>query len=138
MTANPATDALRLVPCPFCGGEAEIVHIDEGENAGGSCVYCTKCQASSNVEFEFKENFVSNWNRRAAPASPLPEGGGDEALIAELKEARGLMKPFAAMADEEGGYRDDDRLAWGLNRCDITWGNLRAARAFLARNGEVK
>lgn len=66
MTQTP-TDALRLVPCPFCSGEAEIVHIDEGENAGGSCVSCTKCQASSNVEFEFKENFVSNWNRRAAP-----------------------------------------------------------------------
>lgn len=55
----------ELKPCPFCGGDAEIVNIEEGENAGGSCVCCTRCMASSNVEFEFKENFVSNWNRRA-------------------------------------------------------------------------
>lgn len=56
---------VELKPCPFCGGPAEIVHIDEGENEGGSCVCCTRCFASSNVEFGFKENFLSNWNRRA-------------------------------------------------------------------------
>ena len=55
-----------LKPCPFCGGEPEIVNIDEGENAGGSCVCCKSCMASGNVEFERKENFVSNWNRRTA------------------------------------------------------------------------
>jgi Lar family restriction alleviation protein len=54
-----------LLPCPFCGGKAEIVEIEEGENAGGSCVCCSRCMASGNVEFGFKENFVSNWNRRA-------------------------------------------------------------------------
>ena len=53
-----------LKPCPFCGSEAEIVHITEGDNAGGSCVCCTRCMASSNVDFGRKENFVSNWNRR--------------------------------------------------------------------------
>jgi len=56
-----------LLPCPFCGGEAQIINIGEGENAGGSCVECAACHASSNVEFEFKENFVSNWNTRALP-----------------------------------------------------------------------
>ena len=55
----------ELLDCPFCGGAAEIVNIESGENVGGSCVCCTVCQASSNVEFGFKENFVSNWNRRA-------------------------------------------------------------------------
>lgn len=61
----------ELKPCPFCGGEAEIIHLDDGDNAGGSCVCCTKCQASGNVEFGRKENFVDNWNRRAHP-SPTP------------------------------------------------------------------
>lgn len=56
--------AETLLPCPFCGGRAERVDIEDGENAGGSCISCTQCQASSNVEFEFKENFVNNWNRR--------------------------------------------------------------------------
>lgn len=56
---------MSLKPCPFCGGQAEIIEIEEGDNAGGSCVSCTKCLASSNLEFLFKENFVNNWNRRA-------------------------------------------------------------------------
>ena len=60
----------ELKPCPFCGGMAEIVEIDEGENAGGSCVGCTTCLASSKVEFEFKENFISNWNRRVQTLAP--------------------------------------------------------------------
>ncbi len=58
----------ELLPCPFCGGSAERIDIDDGENAGGSCISCTRCQASSNLEFGYKENFVSNWNRRAGPA----------------------------------------------------------------------
>jgi Lar family restriction alleviation protein len=59
-----------LKPCPFCGAKAEIVNIDEGENVGGSCVCCTRCFASSNVEFGFKENFVSNWNNRVNEVEP--------------------------------------------------------------------
>ena len=60
----------ELKPCPLCGGLAEIVEIDEGENAGGSCVCCTTCLASSNVDFGFKENFISNWNRRVQTLAP--------------------------------------------------------------------
>jgi len=60
-----------LKPCPFCGGHAEIVHIDDGENKGGSCVCCTSCLASGNVEFEFKENFISNWNRRSTDTTKI-------------------------------------------------------------------
>jgi Lar family restriction alleviation protein len=63
---------MTLKPCPFCGGTPERVDIEDGENAGGSCIACTVCMASGNVEFERKENFVSNWNRRAALASPAP------------------------------------------------------------------
>ena len=53
-----------LLSCPFCGGMPASVDIDEGENAGGSCVECTECGASSNLDFGRKENFRSNWNRR--------------------------------------------------------------------------
>ena len=73
----------KLNPCPFCGGEAEIINIDEGENAGGSCVCCKRCLASSNVEFEFKENFVSNWNRRT-PSLPASAEGVEAILHAAL------------------------------------------------------
>ena len=69
-----------------------------------------------------------------APASPLPEGGV-EALIAELREARAIMEPFALLAvDEENGIK-------GINMNDpiskwLTIAQLVDARAFLARNGK--
>ena len=66
----------------------------------------------------------------AAPASPLP-GGENEALIAELKEARRLLKPFAVYYE----INDlDERLA--DDTIEVPVGDLRLARAFLARNGK--
>lgn len=84
----------ELLPCPFCGGKAEVVEIDDGENAGGSCVSCTRCQASSNVEFEFKENFVSNWNRRAAP-EPVKNSPENEHVRPDLLSEAGLRGAVA-------------------------------------------
>ena len=81
----------ELKPCPFCGGMAEIVEIDEGENAGGSCVCCTACLASSNVEFGFKENFISNWNRRVQTLAPD--------AVARLVEA---ARALGAMPEGDG------------------------------------
>ncbi len=60
-----------LSPCPFCGGAAERIDIEEGEDAGGSCISCTQCLATGPLEFGFKENFISNWNRRALTAPAL-------------------------------------------------------------------
>lgn len=59
-----------LLPCPFCGGEAERITIgpEEPNNAGGDVICCKRCQASSHVEFGRKENLVSRWNTRAALA----------------------------------------------------------------------
>lgn len=58
---------MKLKPCPFCGGEAKRMTIgeDEPNNAGGDVIVCTRCQASSHVEFGRKENLVSRWNTRA-------------------------------------------------------------------------
>lgn len=56
---------------------------------------------------------------------------GLKALIAELKEARGLLKPFADRCDKS--VRPDDSDSDGLT---VQTRHLRAARAFLARNGK--
>lgn len=71
-----------LLPCPFCGGRAERIDLGpgSGDNEGGSCVACTGCQSSGPVEFGYKENFISDWNRRALSAQPSP--GGQDALKA--------------------------------------------------------
>ena len=55
----------ELLPCPFCGHDAERLTLDEPENEGGDVICCTRCQASSRVEFGRKETVVEAWNRRA-------------------------------------------------------------------------
>jgi hypothetical protein len=83
--------------------------------------------AALRVQVETEKRLsVDNWNVAT-----------DRATQAERQrdEAVGLLRPFARLADEEGGYREADRLAWGLNNCEITWGDLRAARTFLANQG---
>lgn len=72
----------KLLPCPFCGGEAKRIDIEEeGENFGGSCISCKRCLASSNLEFGRKENFVSNWNRRASGWQPIESAPKDGPVL---------------------------------------------------------
>ncbi len=94
-------DLEELLPCPFCGADAEQIDIEEGENAGGSCIACTRCMASSNVEFEFKENFVSNWNSRV-------DSDRIRALEAENARLREVTLEEAAQA-VEGKCREIER-----------------------------
>lgn len=66
-----------LLPCPFCGGVAE--RVDNGPTQkqvayahswgddvddGGSFIHCTRCDASSAIHYDRKENLVSSWNDR--------------------------------------------------------------------------
>jgi Lar family restriction alleviation protein len=70
-----SVDAPELLPCPFCGGEAQRITLgpDDGpDNEGGDVIVCARCQASSHVEFGRKENLVDRWNTRAA-STPLLE-----------------------------------------------------------------
>lgn len=65
---QPEPDA-ALKSCPFCGGGAERVDIEEeGDNFGGSCISCMRCGASSPVHFDRKENLESSWNDRVKNA----------------------------------------------------------------------
>ena len=62
----------ELKPCPFCGGEAAIVHQARRKVRGlekyvyGNCVYCTNCDAEI---FSSINKATEMWNRR--------EGGQD-------------------------------------------------------------
>lgn len=57
-----------LMPCPFCGGKARQLTIEQDNDPhfGGDVITCTECGSSSHVEFGFKENLKSVWNSRAA------------------------------------------------------------------------
>ena len=105
------TDALRLVP------NMPTVELNDD--------MLFKIETGETVTYgELKHRLSS------APASPLP-GGGDEALIAELKEAKRLMKPFAVYYE----INDLDERA-ADDAIEVPVGDLRLVRAFLARNGK--
>lgn len=53
-----------LLPCPFCGGPAEMGETDDSANF----IECHKCGASSNLQYSLKEDgrpdLVARWNKR--------------------------------------------------------------------------
>lgn len=83
-----------LLPCPFCGGTAERIEIEEpGDNFGGTCIGCRRCGACGPVHFDRKENLVSSWNDRP----PLPS-----------RAARDVLDERARQIDEEGWTPEHD------------------------------
>jgi len=95
----------EILPCPFCGGAAEIIDIDDGDNSGGSCIGCSECQASGNVEFGRKENFVGNWNRRQSvpvwqPIETAPKDGSTIIVAAYCDETSTVGEAYWPEAGE--------------------------------------
>jgi len=88
-------DIVELLPCPFCGGDAERIDFGpgSGDNEGGSCIACTRCQSSGPVEFGYKENFVSNWNRRLAALAPAGVGEADTKRLDFMQSHRVALIP---------------------------------------------
>lgn len=81
------TDATELLPCPFCGGDAEIVDaVEAGSQAKVVC--CKKCMCSSRVVFALMDDvtfdLVSAWNARADLARPMTVAEAAKVLIAEI------------------------------------------------------
>lgn len=58
----------KLLPCPFCGGEAEF------NDTSSTWVRCADCGAEIECQIERKDALLA-WNRRALPA--LPKTGDD-------------------------------------------------------------
>lgn len=83
-------DEIKLKPCPFCGGDAEIRMESTGKNVQGELnaqyrIWCKRCGCSGsihrfNVSVHFaygghviidnfeKQNAIDAWNTRAAEA----------------------------------------------------------------------
>ena len=50
----------KLEPCPFCGGQAELVHMRSGDDI----VRCTSCRARTRQYHENENGPIAAWNRR--------------------------------------------------------------------------
>ena len=66
------SEAVELLPCPFCGAKAEQVECTETDNIGGVVISCVnpQCYASTKVYFGEREGMVDSWNTRT-PALPV-------------------------------------------------------------------
>jgi len=96
-----------LLPCPFCGGEADVSAGTQGQIPWWY-VECIKCAALCNS--------VEDWNRRAAPAAPEDNSG-----IVNLRWSRKGI--YSAPAAPEGR--------------DMSEGMARVAEAGFQRDMEV-
>ena len=99
---------IDLKPCPFCGGRAERIDLDEDEtdpNYGGSFIYCPDCLASSKLIFGEKVGLEEAWNNRKAAPSAKP-GAIREALqnIADQGIRDEMDEDTVEDADWEAGY----------------------------------
>lgn len=101
----------ELLPCPFCGGEAELERSNERFEYGtggpnsvmewGYYVYCTKCGAgiaAVDVPPPSPEEAAKEWNRRA-------ESAAHAALTQRVQE----------LETELAGYRSVAKLLMGDN-----------------------
>jgi Lar family restriction alleviation protein len=124
----PITDITdnALKPCPFCSGKAKRITLEDDENFGGDVICCTQCQASSNVEFGFKENLVSNWNRRA---DLVPDPLADPAVQALVEAAQKI----AGVLDRCEGLMPPETIA--LVECWMEAQHVRAALAAFDTTG---
>lgn len=54
-------DEIKLKPCPFCGGKADI--LGENKYLPGTIVHCTECQVETPM-YKNREDAIKAWNRR--------------------------------------------------------------------------
>lgn len=128
-----------LLPCPFCGGKAERFTLPEDGfgNGGGDVITCSRCQASSHVEFGRKENLVDRWNTRlTAQSGEGRSGAGEEPGPFHVSQSGDGKKLWFSARDPASGVtipardRTDARnLVSSLNHACATFAALNARQS---------
>jgi hypothetical protein len=102
---TPKDEAVALLPCPFCGGAAEIVRswvprsVDRAPMCSDTECIGHQCeqdeQGGWTVSFSNDADAIAAWNRRAHPA-------GAEAPSVVLSDALGAVQAIRAFPSEAG------------------------------------
>lgn len=128
MTPNPV--AAGLLPCPFCGGEADLSFEHSTNHPSWFKVTCLTCGCRTMSNTNHREKVISAWNRRAALS---PETLARLALVDRMAEA---LRPFSDMAGElfaRNYNREDQVLGFEFDgqRVTLKFADFLAARAIL-------
>ena len=97
-------EMLALLSCPFCGGRAERIDLDDDEtdpNYGGSFIHCPACLASSKLIFGEKVGLEEAWNKRFASSA---KGEADEVNL--LNRALGDLERSGHYPEREKATLD--------------------------------
>ena len=110
----------ELLPCPFCGSAAHMVHLtelpDDDPNFGGAYIECTKgaCAATTNIHFgEYDAILREKWNRRAALSAQVPREPTEAMVRAGTLDGAGHWSPdhatlvYQAMHDAATGAKNE-------------------------------
>lgn len=131
---TPPAGMLPLLPCPFCGGAAEI---RSRKTTFIECKSCGAmfCKGRGTTEQQVKRAALS-WNRRALPlpageASPLTDAQKDELIQTYLTYSALSAGFMEAPVLEHMGYDERDRagLRHGIDKLLERYNDLRAAHA---------
>lgn len=114
----------ELKPCPFCGSPPHFGH--RGLNAGANVIECNNksCPCLPFTNALSHSEAITAWNTRVADR-PAARQSAVAALIAALE-------PFAEMRADDG----DTFASYPpqvVFRCEVTAGEIQAARAALAK-----
>lgn len=100
---------IKLLPCPFCGGEA-IVYEDEQYNQYMiGCKNC--CAVEPMTEWTSKENAIAQWNTRK-PMQEIVERLENYSIWKELliydltHREREIIRKAIEIVEEVGGMND--------------------------------
>lgn len=136
LTPSHVLEAEKLLPCPFCGGDAELRTSPHVPRQFGCRVVCETCGVhitrigSSYDEADLKRGTIDAWNTRPAVASALA------LRDAEIERLRSALKPFADEAAWWDDIRESSAPTYALKvALRLTVQMLRDARSALKKDG---
>ena len=92
-----------LLPCPFCGGEAEIWRAHEGRTAWVACM--GRCAVLVSKEYTTDAEAIAAWNTRATPApAAIRDDVADLADFLDAKHKSYMAGLGRNPADYVSGY----------------------------------